>query len=256
MEQKNDSKVYLIIIAILLLIIGVGVGFYIGKNNNALETKQEEKEEGVKKKSQEKDLDEEKTDSEKKDNSDKEENKKIKKGSLKSEMDIGEKDVKVVDINNKQVEISYEIIDDDGPGTRVLKIGNKEIGKWSPNGIGDIKYEVVTGKDNSEYLLLTYNLFANYGYIVKDDGKILYSFDSTVKDNSGNLDCVAYFDDINDKMIYVENNEVYYYKYKNGTANEKDYSVKVDLVKLSINSNKVTEVKTGTEKVGKYGQCS
>lgn len=256
MEQKDNSKTYLIIIAVLLLIIGIGVGYIIGTNNKPLDPKKEEPKETIEKiEIDEEDKEDEKEpepEKEEESNSDSTPKKEIIKGTLNSDISIGEKDSKTISLNNKQLEISYENIDDNGPGTRKLKVGTNVIGSWSPNGLSNIKYEVITGSDNKDYLVIRYQQWANYGYIINDEGKTIYYFDTNVKD----LGCVAYFDDLSDEMSYIENNEVYYYKYRSGSANNNNSSLKTDLVKLSINNNKVTETKTGTVKDGKFGQCS
>ena len=230
MESKDNSKVYLIIIAVLLFIIGIGVGYFIAKGSDKNEVKNntnniQDKKDGEKKE------------------------------TVKGKLDVETLDSsrKVVTLNGNDLEITYKFVNEpNGPGTNVLSVGDNKIGSWSPNGIEAAEYEVFVGEDNKEYLLLTYTLWSDYGFIINDEGKTLYKFSNYADE----LDCVAFLDDNKIDLNYVKDNAVYYYRYREGSVKRDNYSIVLDLVKLSVNNDKVSEAKTGEEKTGKYGQCS
>ena len=247
MEKENNNKPLYIIIAILLFIIGLGAGYIMGSNKP--DVAKEKEVESKKEDNEDKNSQSSKDNKEEKNPSSNDTS--VKKGVINSDIKIGEKDSKKVSVNGKEVEISYEVIEGDegGPGTRYLKVNNKEIGNWSPNGINDIRYETIKGSDGKEYLILMYSQWYEYIHIVNDTGEEIHKYRTYVEKE----ECGLHNESI-ENLIYINNNIIYYYRYKSHDSSSG--KVTMELVELDINNDKVTIKETGETKEGSFGQCN
>ena len=260
MESKNEVKkdnsiVYIIIIAILLTIIFSGIAWNAGRNYSRYEDskyadKKEEKNnsktEDVTKDDKEEDN---KVDEKEEDNKveQKEENNHV---SLEfvDFVEMDETKEKEININNKKITI--KMVDKEGL-YNYLYINNKLFGEWSPNHPGGYEYRVITGADNKEYLFFRIDSEnGSGGSIINDNGVEIASVTSDPTD----IDCSSYSDE--DDLVYIDTNDnVYYYKYIEGSRTD-DWEAKLELVKLIINNNKVTEEKQDKIISASMGQCA
>ena len=71
-------------------------------------------------------------------------------------------------------------------------------------------------------------------------------------DYNSDLDCFTHTEDSD--YYYVKDNEIYYYKYIDDSKKD-DGAIDMQLVKLSIKNNIVSETELGTIKKGYSGQC-
>ena len=163
-----------------------------------------------------------------------------------SRPNTGETISKIVIMNGKEI----SIVASNKNGIELdFKVNNNIIWDLSHIAPYNYRYSIIKGNDNIDYLLLVFKSFEDYGYIVNDEGKILFELSSYADE----LKCFALFDGI--RNLYIRDGIVYYYKYRTGsrTRNEKIYE---DLYKIVINNNEVKEEKTEMEITLPYGQCS
>ncbi len=242
MEKKDNSKTYLIIIALLLFVIGIGFGYFLGTNNNAKLESSEKTEE----KKEEK----------------KEEEKIVVEGSLVSNGDSVTKDIV---LNGKSNTLALL----DGSEIKMesyMKFGTTSLDKLVRYGTGSDKaagyhempklnYHVVEGVDGKEYLVVYYDYsFQHVLLVLNDETKIIGEFKNHIQKS---FDCFANFDEIEATLFEIKNNDVYYYKYddKEKVGDIYEDAIKMKLVKLEINNNKVNEIETETSTTGKFFQC-
>ena len=237
--EKNNNKVYLIIIVILLFIIGIGIGYIIGNNKSDLKVGEKE----VNKK-EEKEIDKNEEEPAKS-----EEKHHLGLHNMGFPF-IDETVTHEVMLNDKKLGIRIE----DKDGVEVFfYINNKKYMEWSPNAPGSYNYRVITGTDNKEYLFLSFGISEiGSAYIINDNGEEIFHISSDPVD----IECSSYTDE--DDLVYIEYSEgidsVFYYKYVDGSKTS-DWKIKLELVKLVINNNKVTEEKQNKTINGGLGQC-
>ena len=123
--------------------------------------------------------------------------------------------------------------------------------------MSNIKYKVITS-NNKDYLYVTYyKAWSNNGIIINEDGKVLKELSSYVKiPPMGGCTIVLDSNDSVDSgnIIYEKDNKIYYYKYIDGSKDNK-YNIKVQLIEITINNNEITE-KTISERNGLFVQCT
>ena len=245
-KVKDNSKLYLVIIAILLLIIGLGVGYFIGTNKvkpvNVLEEKEEPKEE-------------EKTEE-------------LVSGKLKSN---GEKDAVDITLNGKTNSLEVLDLSKQNKSGSYLTFGDTNLDKLYHYGTGDVRempevnYHVIKGTDNKEYLVVTYDTdFQHVLLVINDQTRIVGEFlNKVLVDYKEGYYCFSTFNDSREST-YEISNSISYYKYKDGNITSKELgddsfvedSIVLDRYELVIGNNIVKEVKTDSNKNGKISQCT
>ena len=248
-KQFKETRLIIVLLAVIIvLLFGIIILLLArgDKPNPVLEPNKVEKKEEQKKEEQ----------SNKDEKTDEPISKTNEKGSLNSDIKSGEKDSKTIKLNNKEIEISYEDEEEEyGPGTRYLKVNNKEIGKWTPGGIDEIEYETFTSIDGKEYLVLSYRMWGHYTYIIDENANIIKSVDELAKLKDGN-DCFI----INEtKLNEIEGNYFYYYRYNSGeivNGNNYESKLKIEQIKVTINNSRVSEESTGKIIESTFGQCN
>ena len=123
--------------------------------------------------------------------------------------------------------------------------------------MSNIKYKVITS-NNKDYLYVTYyKAWSNNGIIINEDGKVLKELSSYVKiPPMGGCTIVLDSNDSVDSgnIIYEKDNKIYYYKYVDGSKDDKG-NIKIELIEITINNNEITE-KTISERNGLFVQCT
>ena len=277
-NKDNKKRIINIIIVIILCIVCLGIGYIIGNNRKeeVIEEKEiklnnndeKEKQEGV---SNNKDKTEKQEDvSNNKDKIEKQENTEEKEeivtrrkisdnnmNVIKEEIDKDEKITENIVLNGKTLELTYELenYDETWGGTPVFKINNNKIENKSLYGTYCyyIEYKKILGNDNKEYLLFTYGTYANYLFIINDEGRVIYSINSLDKTE----ECVAFFDynGIGQRMYVIEDNNIYFYKAEGEVSYNSEANIELTEIKLIINNNMVKEERSSSKINGHFGQC-
>jgi hypothetical protein len=242
MEKVSSNKPLYIIIALLLFIIGLGTGYIVGSNKN--EVVKEKEVEPINNKTEEQEEKEEDTI----DNN---------MNSIKADIGKDEKITKNIELNGKTLELTYELEDYDETwgGTPVFKINNNKIENKSLYGTHCffVEYKIILGNDNKEYLLFTYGTYANYLFIINDEGRVIYSINSLTK----NEECVGSINNYscNERVYVIKDNDVYFYKEDEESSYNSEYRIELTKIKLIINNNIVKEEKSSSKINGYLAQC-
>ena len=259
MEKESNNKPLYIIIALLLFIIGLGTGYIVGSNKNE-EVKEKEveqkKEDGKDKKSQSSKSDIEEKEEDTIDNNTTNDNN---MNSIKADIGKDEKITENIELNGKTLELTYELEDYDETwgGTPVFKINNNKIENKSLYGTYCffVEYKIILGNDNKEYLLFTYGTYANYLFIINDEGRVIYSINSLTK----NEECVGSINNYsysgNERVYVIKDNDVYFYKEDGESSYDSEYRIELTKIKLIINNNIVKEEKSSSKINGYLAQC-
>ena len=101
--------------------------------------------------------------------------------------------------------------------------------------------------------MLTYGTYANYLFIINDEGKVIYSINSLDK----NEECVAFIDSnaVGQRMYAIKDNNIYFYKAEGEISYSSDTSIELTEIKLIINNNMVKEEILPSKIKGHFGQC-
>ncbi len=264
-NKVNKKRIINIIIVIILCIVCLGIGYIIG--NNRKEEVIEEKEIKLNN-NDEKEKQEDVSNN--KDKIEKQENTEVKEeivtrrkisdnnmNAIKEKIGKDEKVTEKIVLNGKTLELTYELenYDETWGGTPVFKINNNKIENKSlyGNSCYYIEYKKILGNDNKEYLLFTYGTYANYLFIINDEGRVIYSINSLDKKE----ECVAFFDynGIGQRMYVIEDNNIYYYKAEGEVSYNSEASIELTEIKLIINNNMVKEERSSSKVKGHFGQC-
>ena len=248
----NKKRIINIIIVIILCIVCLGIGYIIG--NNRKEEVIEEKE--IKLNNN--------------DEKEKQENTEVKEeivtrrkisdnnmNAIKEKIGKDEKVTEKIVLNGKTLELTYELenYDETWGGTPVFKINNNKIENKSLYGTYCyyIEYKKILGNDNKEYLLFTYGTYANYLFIINDEGKVIYSINSLDK----NEECVAFIDSnaVGQRMYAIKDNNIYFYKAEGEVSYNSEANIELTEIKLIINNNMVKEERSSSKINGHFGQC-
>ena len=260
--MENKEKTYLTIIIILLFIIGIGIGYFIGTSKNGTKEEQRQERKYIDNYKKEKSIKGNK-------NRKKVERKEpeIQAGSLKSE---GEKAGVDIKLNGKTNELA--VFDGNEKQQKsYLTFGKTNLDKLVRYGTGpnkaegilempEIIYSVINGKDNKEYLVVYYNMdFQHILLVLNDETEIIGTYGSNVAFK--NYDCFATFNQVDESIFNIHNNEITYYKYpdsskENEVTDFSDSSIELELTKLEISNDEVKEITLGTKKAGKFVQCT
>lgn len=176
-----------------------------------------------------------------------------KKGFMSVESDSF---TKLLMINNEVHKLTYTMINSNEFSSYSLKFDGKNIDEVNHIQNPGIFYQVFTASDNKEYLVVYCNSWTgDLLYIVNYEGKVLKNFRFYNKD----IECNYFFEEEKD-MFYIEGNSLYYYAYVSSNYEENNYDIKpevtMELTKVDINNNQVSEKGTGIKEKGLYGQCS
>ncbi len=266
-SKKDNSIVYIIIISILLIIIFSGIAWNAGKNYAKNEDSKNEN------RTEEKDTKKEEKPNDIEEPEESEDTVKTVYGTLKSD---GVKDSVDITLNGKTNTL---LLENNKKENGKILFGSTDIDFFIKYGTGpegtvfdtihEIDYRVVKGKDNKDYLVVSYgkgDSFQQVLLILNDNRDIIGKY-STHYENAEffgkNDDCFALrnIDDEDDNEMYiVEEDNIEFYKYINGSLvnnnNTGRNTIKLELIKLEIDNNKVIEVKTGTVVSGEAGQCT
>ena len=246
----KDKKMIIITITIsvILFFIGLIVGFSMGKNSIKPEPVKEqidcpEKQEEPK---------EEKKEEEKEEND----------YELKKLTSDGEKATASISLNGKQNTLVLENKMKSNE-TSTFTFGQTELNFLTTYGTAtntkifpkEVEYKIIVGKDSKEYLYVSYrSTFDQHVLILNDETKIIGKVSSYVD----SLKCYALLNkeigQTEEKPIYrVDDNYIFYYKY---SADKDKDNITLDLMKLEIFADNVTEVNTGTRVNGHRAECS
>ena len=253
MDSKDNSKVFQIIITVLLVLTGVCIGYIVGiksmekSNNNQMEKKindnyQKENE------NQSEETEEQ--------NSTEKQNPEV--NTLESK---GTKESVEISLNGKNNTLT--LLDGTTTNERsYLTFGNTNLMILKRYGTGleyeagiyempIVKYKVVIGNDNKEYLIVYYDYgFEHALLVINDSTKIIGKYFNEFNENGCDF---ATLEDIEKTMTIIENDDIYYYK-PIETSNV--YSSKLELTKLEIENDTIKEIKTNTVVTGKMAQCT
>lgn len=246
-NKVNKNKTVYIIILVISFIICLGVGYIIGSNKHIETTKEKE----VDKKNNENIEKQEETTKSTIITSDTNMN------SIKADIGKDEKITENIELNGKTLELTYELenYNETWGGTPLFKINNNKIENKSlyGNNCYYIEYKKIYGNDNKEYLLFTYGTYANYLFIINDEGRVIYSINSLDK----NEECVAFIDSnaIGQRMYAIKDNNIYFYKAEGEVTYNSEANIELTEIKLIINNNLVKEEKSSSKIDGHFGQC-
>ena len=111
-------------------------------------------------------------------------------------------------LNDSTHTLSYE---EDENEVFTLRFDETVIHKGSVNteSIYNIYYQVLTAKDNKEYIIVSYEKFGKFVYILDNNGSIV----KHVSEYSTERDCFLRFEFF-EKSFYIKDNSFYYYRYK------------------------------------------
>ena len=250
MESKDNSKVFQIIIAVLLVLAGVCIGYIVGiksiekSNNNQIEKKMNDNYQ------KENENQSEETEEQ---NSTEKQNPEV--NTLESK---GTKESIEISLNGKNNTLA--LLDGTTTDERsYLTFGNTNLSILKRYGTGPAyeagifpmpitKYKVVIGKDNKEYLIVYYDfIFEHALLVINDSTKIIGKY-------FNEYGCgFATLEDIEKTMTIIENDDIYYYK---PIETSNGNSSKLELTKLEIENDTIKEIKTNTVVTGKMAQCT
>lgn len=261
--EVNKKRIINIIIVIILCIVCLGIGYIIG--NNRKEEVIEEKEIKLNNNDEKEKQEEEKEEIiEEKETVEQEEPKRStiissdnNMNSIKADIGEDEKITENIELNGKILELTYELdnYNEAWGGTPLFKINNNKIENKSLYGTYCyyIEYKKILGNDNKEYLLFTYGTYANYLFIINDEGRVIYSINSLDK----NEECVAFIDSnaVGQRMYAIKDNNIYFYKAEGEVSYNSETNIELTEIKLIINNNMVKEEKSPSKINGHFGQC-
>ncbi len=253
MDSKDNSKVFQIIIAVLLVLAGVCIGYIVGiksmekSNNNQVDKKIND---NYQKENENQSEETEEQNSTEKQNSE--------VNSLESK---GTKESVEISLNGKQNTLA--LLDGTTTNERsYLTFGNTNLNILWRYGTGEayeagiyempiVKYKVVIGNDNKEYLIVYYDYsFEHALLVINDSTRIIGKYFNVDEDG---YDCFATLEDIEKTMTIIENDDIYYYK---PIETSNGNSSKLELTKLEIENDTIKEIKTNTVVTGKMAQCT
>jgi len=267
MDSKDNSKVFQIIIAVLLVLAGVCIGYIVGiksmekSNNNQVDKKindnyQKENE------NQSEETEEQNSTEKQNENQSEETEEQNSTGKQNSEVNSleskGTKESVEISLNGKNNTLT--LLDGTTTNERsYLTFGNTNLMILKRYGTGPAyeagifpmpitKYKVVIGKDNKEYLIVYYDfIFEHALLVINDSTKIIGKY---FNENGCGF---ATLEDIEKTMTIIENDDIYYYK---PIETSNGNSSKLELTKLEIENDTIKEVKTNTVVTGKMAQCT
>ena len=259
--KNNKMLIISITIAIILFFAGLIVGFSMGKktNNNASNNQQVECIEKDETKKEEENKEEENKEEPEPEEKPKEEEKDSSVKTLKSN---GERVTVDISLNGKQNTLIFEN-NMKTNGTSIFTFGPTNLNFLKGFGTGgtsvatpnEIEYKVIVSKDSKEYLYVAYrNSFDQHILIINDEAKIIGNISSYEE----SLNCYIMLEKntgaTEEQPFYrADGNYVFYYKFSKSLDKDR---VLLDLMKLEIFVDKVTEVNMGTRTSGKTAQCS
>ena len=252
-KVNKNRKIY-IIIAIILCIICFGIGYIIGNNRHVEVIKEKEVEPNKNNKTDEQG---ETTEEQEEDTIDNNTTNDNNMNSIKADIGKDEKITENIELNGKTLELTYELdnYNENWGGTPLFKINNNKIENKSLYGTYCyyIEYKKILGNDNKEYLLFTYGTYANYLFIINDEGRVIYSINSLDK----NEECVAFIDSnaVGQRMYAIKDNNIYFYKAEGEVSYNSEANIELTEIKLIINNNMVKEEKSTSKVKGHFGQC-
>lgn len=242
--MDRESKPYIIIIMILLFIIGCATGYIIANTKNGMSENVEEKKEKV------------------------EDKKEVISGILESN---GSKETVEISLNGSEKTLTlYNRFEENKDS--ILTFGDTDINYYIGYGADievtpvpeKVNYNVVVGKDNKEYLVVTYGYsFQQFLIVLNKDAKVIGKYSTYYEDTKffGEHDNCYAIEEVNDvfTILYsVEDNDIYFYKYDEGTLRnlgDGKNSIDLEQIKIEIDNDKLIETKTGSTKKGSAGQC-
>ena len=246
-KQFKETRLIIVLLSVIIILLLGVITLLLAKDNkqstilepNKVEKKEEEPEESK--------------DEKEKEQNDKDVNIELDKGTINSEKD---EDTKEVKINNNIITISYSVIRSGQSIEQYIKANDSIVASWGPTGgPSNIEYESFIASDGKEYLVLTYNMWGSYTYIIDENANVIKSVDELAKLKDGNECYMSH----NKKLNRIEENYFYYYKYHSGEivgGNNYDSKLKIEEMKVTINNGKISEESTGKIIESSFGQCN
>jgi hypothetical protein len=210
------DKVIYIVVGIVLLLVGLGCGFFLGKGPKQTLECTEALKDGKVPKFEDSISEEKKIDGE-----------------------------VAVSLNGSEHKIKLEMVDSEHDLDKIYFDGNLIVQKFMPGTVKDpakVYYYVFKARDNNEYLVMGWNsyLSTSYEYLIGSNGKVLKEIDYFIED----VGMIMPKNDDRDRKLYayVEDGYLYYPQYVGDrTLNDKDYTW-VNIIKTDISDNKVINV--------------